>query len=144
VVLPADISGEEDGMNRFGRDSGSIVLGWLTKLMVIMLLVGVVLFDFVAVGVSRMSADDDANTAAEAASSEWQHSHDVQLAYNAAVLAITNPAEHVLIRGFTISGDGSTHLLLRRDTTTLVAYRIGALKKYTTVTAHGEASPPTL
>src|SRR4051812_18347249 len=102
MVLPADISGEEDAMTSNRRDSGSIVLGWLTKLMVIMLLVGVVLFDFVAVGVSRMSAADDANTAAEAASSEWQHSHDVQLAYNAAVQAITNPAEHVLVR----VGDG--------------------------------------
>src|SRR4051794_11394507 len=129
-------------MNRTGRDSGSIVLGWLTKLMVVMLLVGVVLFDFVAVGVSRMSAADDANTAAQAASSEWQHSHDVQLAYDAAVEAISNPAEHVLVRGFTISADGSAHLLLRRETTTLVASRTSALKKYTTVTAPGEAPAP--
>jgi hypothetical protein len=125
------------------RDGGSIVLGWLTKLMVVMLLVGVVLFDFVAVGVSRMSATDDANTAAQAASQEWEHSHSVQLAFNAAVEAISNPSERVLVRGFSISADGSSHLLLRRETTTLVAYRIGALKKYTTVIAHGEASAPT-
>jgi hypothetical protein len=125
------------------RDGGSIVLGWLTKLMVVMLLVGVVLFDFVAVGVSRMSATDDANTAAQAAGQEWEHSHNVQLAYNAAVQAISNPSERVLVRGFSISADGSAHLLLRRETTTLLAYRIGPLKKYTTVTAHGEASAPT-
>ena len=123
-----------------GRDSGSIVLGWLTKLIAILLLSGVVLFDFVSVGVARMSASDDANTAAQAASSEWVHSHNVQLAYNAAVEAITSPAEHVLVRGFTIEADGSVRLLLRRDVTTLVAHDIGALKKYTTVTAHGEAA----
>jgi hypothetical protein len=131
-------------MSSNSRDSGSIVLGWLTKLMVVLLLVGVVLFDFVSVGVARMSATDDANTAAEAASSEWIHTHDVQLAYNAAVEAVTNPAEHVLTRGFTISPDGSTHLLLTREATTLVAYRIGPLKKYTKVTATGEATAPTL
>jgi hypothetical protein len=131
-------------MSSKGRDSGSIVLGWLTKLMVILLLAGVVLFDFVSVGVARMSADDDANTAAQAASSEWVHSHDVQLAYNAAVQAITSPAEHVLIKGFQVSPDGSVHLLLRRDVTTIVAYRISPLKKYTLVTAHGEAAPATL
>ena len=130
-------------MTRNRRDSGSIVLGWLTKLMVILLLVGVVLFDFVAVGVARMSASDDANMAAQAASAEWAHSHNVQQAYDAAVEAVSNPAEHVLVRGFTIDTDGSAHLLLRRDVTTIVAYRIGALKKYTTVTAHGEASAPT-
>ena len=54
-------------MNCTGRDSGSIVLGWLTKLVVVLLLVGVVLFDFVSVGVARMTASDDANTAAQAA-----------------------------------------------------------------------------
>jgi len=131
-------------MTRNRRDSGSIVLGWLTKLMAVLLLVGVVLFDFVSVGVARMSASDDANTAAAAASDEWSHTHNVQLAYNAAVDAITNPAEHVLIRGFSVGPDGSVGLLLRREATTLVAYRIGPLKKYTMVTAHGEASPPSV
>jgi hypothetical protein len=110
----------------------------------VLLLAGVVLFDFVSVGVARMSASDDANTAAQAASGEWVHSHNVQLAYNAAAETISNPAEHVLTRGFAISPDGSTHLLLVRQVTTLVAFRISPLKKYTTVTAQGEASPPTL
>jgi hypothetical protein len=131
-------------MIRNGRDSGSIVLGWLTKLMAVLLLSGVVLFDFVSVGVARMSASDDANTAAQAASSEWNHTHSVQAAYDAAVQAISSPAEHVLVRGFQIAPDGSVQLLLRRDVTTLVAYRIGPLKKYTTVLAHGEAAPSTL
>ena len=62
-------------------------------------------------------------------------------AYNAAVEAITSPAERVLVRGFTITPDGSVRLLLRRDVTTLVAHDIGPLKKYTVVTAHGEAPP---
>ena len=131
-------------MSSNGRDSGSIVLGWLTKLMVILLLTGVVLFDFVSVGVARMSASDDANTAAQAASCEWVHSHDVQLAYDAAVQAISSPAERVLIRGFSIDTAGGAHLLLRRDVTTLVAFRISPLKKYTVVTAHGEAVPCSL
>src|SRR4051794_35073156 len=126
-----------------GRDSGSIVLGWLTKLMVVLLLVGVVLFDFVSVGVARMSTSDDANVAAQAASEEWVHSHNVQLAYNAAVAAITNPAERVLTRGFTVSPNGETQLFVRREATTLVAFRIGPLKKYTMVTGHGEATAPT-
>ena len=131
-------------MNSKGRDSGSIVLGWLTRLVVILLLAGVVLFDCVSVGVARMSASDDANTAAQAASCEWVHSHDMQLAYDAAVQAISSPAERVLIRGFQMGNDGSAHLLLRRDVTTLVAYRISPLKKYTVVIAHGEAVPCSL
>jgi hypothetical protein len=128
-------------MIRTGRESGSIVLGWLTKLIVVLALAGVVFFDFVSVGVARMSASDDANTAAQGAACEWLHSHDVQQAYNAAVETVTSPAERVLVRGFQIDTDGSVHLLLRRDVTTLVAFRISPLKKYTVVTAHGEAVP---
>jgi len=130
-------------MSRHGRDSGSIVLGWLTKLTVTLVLVGIVLFDSVSVGVVRMSASDDANNAASSAAYEWQRSHSLQLAFQAAVNTVTNPSEQVLSRGFTIDPDGSVHLLLRRTATTLVLYRIGSLKKYATVTAHGEASPPT-
>ena len=49
-----------------------------------------------------------------------------------------------MVRGFTVEPDGSVRLLLRRDVTTLVAYRIGPLKKYTVATEQGEAAPPTL
>ena len=130
-------------MQSHGRDSGSIVLGWLTKLTVTLLLFGVVLFDSVSIGVARMSAADDANNAASAAASEWQATHDVQAAFNAASAAITNSNEKLLTRGFTVSPDGTVHLFLRRSATTLVLYRIGALKKYGTITATGEAQPAT-
>jgi hypothetical protein len=123
------------------RDSGSIVLGWLTKVMLVLTIAGVVLFDGVSVGVARMSAQDDANTAAQAARDSWSSSHDVQVAYAAAVAAISNPNERVLTHGFTIAPDGTVHLWLRRSATTLVLYRIGPLKKYGVVKVEGEATP---
>jgi hypothetical protein len=126
------------------RDSGSIVLGWLTKVMLVMAIAGIVLFDGVSVGVARMSAQDDANTAAGAASADWKSSHNIQSAYNAATEVITNPSERVLTRGFRIDPDGTVHLLVRRSATTLLMYRIGPLKKYGVVTEPGEAAPPTL
>lgn len=131
-------------MNSTCRDSGSIVVGWLTKLIVVLFLAGVVLFDFVSVGVARMTASDDANTAAQAAACDWWHEHNVQSAYAAAVAAIPSPAERVLTRGFQIESDGSVQLLLRRDVTTLVAYRISPLKKYTVATEQGKAVPCTV
>ena len=130
-------------MGRHGRrESGSIVLGWLTKLTVTLVLVGIVLFDSVSVGVVRMSASDDANNAAQSAAFEWQRTHDLQLTYQAAADTDTNPSEQLLSRGFRVDGDGSVHLLLKKTARTLVLYRIGALKKYATVTAQGEASAP--
>lgn len=126
------------------RDSGSIVLGWLTKVMLVLTIAGVVLFDGVSVGVARMSAQDDANNAATAAAADWKTNHNLQSAFDAAVASVSNPRERVLTRGFRIDPDGTTHLLLRRTATTLVMYRIGPLKKYGVITAKGEAPPPTL
>ena len=131
-------------MDTARRERGSIVVGWLTKLAVVLSLVGLALFDAVAVGVNHVAASDDANSAAEAAGSAWRAGHDVQAAYAAAVLAVTNDNERVLPRGFTIDPDGTVHLLLRRETHTLVMRYLGPLKKYEVVVTAGTATPPTL
>jgi hypothetical protein len=127
----------------FGHDTGSIVVGWLTKLVVALALVGVMAFDALSVGAAHVSASDDANQAAAAAQSDWLNSHDVQSAYNAAAESLTNSSEQVLTRGFSIEPDGSVHLLLQRTATTLVLNRIGPLRKYTVFTTAGEATAPT-
>lgn len=125
------------------RDRGSIVVGWLTKLVVVIAVLGVMAFDAIAVGAARMNASDDANQAASAAQTAWQSSHNVQTAYGAAEGSLTNSSEQILTRGFAIDPDGTVHLLLRRTAPTLVMSKIGPLKKYTIVTVSGEATPPT-
>lgn len=122
-------------------DRGDIVVGWLTKIVVVLALLGVVAFDSVAVAVAHVSATDDANTAAMAASDAWvaqRGQHDIQAVYNAAVAAVANKDETVLTKGFTVDPDGTVHLQLTKHATTLVLYRLGGLKKYATVTASGE------
>jgi hypothetical protein len=131
-------------MDTARRDRGSIVIGWLTKLAVVLSLVGIALFDAVAVGVNHVSASDDANSAAEAAGASWRASHDIQAAYAAAVQSVTSDSERVLAHGFAIDPDGTVHLLLRRETHTLVLHHVGPLKKYEFVVTAGTANPPTL
>jgi hypothetical protein len=130
-------------MNAALRERGSIVIGWLGKIVVLLAVVGIGLFDGVSVGVAHMNGTDDANMAASAANYEWSQSHDVQDAYNAAVAAITSGNETVLTNGFSVDADGTVHLLLRRTAVTLVMSHIGALKKYTIITVHGQASNAT-
>ena len=130
-------------MNAALRERGSIVIGWLGKIVVVLAVMGVALFDGVSVGVAHMNGQDDANSAASAANTAWTQSHNVQDAYNAAVAAITNSNETVLTKGFSVDTDGTVHLLLRRTAVTLVMSHIGPLKKYTVITLPGEASSPT-
>jgi hypothetical protein len=126
------------------RDSGSIVLGWLTKLVVVIAIVGVAMFDALAIGAAHLGATDDASTAATAAAADYRTSHNVQSAYNAAVDTLPSSSESLPPKQFVIAPDGTVNLVLVRTTTTLLVHRIGPLKKYDVVSVHGESSPPTL
>jgi hypothetical protein len=126
------------------RDNGSIVIGWLTKLMVATAIIGLALFDTLSIGAAKLGASDDANTAAEAAGADYRTSHNVQSAYQAALDTLPSDAETIPPRQFVIEPNGTVELVLHRTTTTLVAHRIGPLKKYAFITVHAVATPPTL
>lgn len=128
-------------MDHARHDAGSIVLGWLTKLIVAIAFVGVALFDSLAIGAAHLGASDDANTAAETAAANYRISHDVQAAYQAAVETLPSDAESIAPQQFVVEPDGTINLVLRRTTTTLVAHRVGPLKKYSVVVVHATASP---
>ena len=113
-------------------DRGDIVLGWLTKLTVIMALVGVVLFDAISVGTTTASVADQGTSAALQASAMWDQSKDLQAAYNSAVAAAVeqNPLNELDPKTFSIDADGTVHLTLSRDAKTLVLYRWGRSAKW--------------
>jgi hypothetical protein len=125
------------------RDSGSIVVGWLTKVALVLTIFGLAAFDAISVGAAHLTGADDANNAASAAATSWRQTHQVQAAYDAARESIGDKDETILTRGFVIDANGGVQLLLARKATTLVMYRIGPLKKYTEVVISGEAPPAT-
>jgi hypothetical protein len=124
------------------RDGGSVVVGWLGKVVAALVLFAVVAFDGISVGVAHVSGADDANNAALAAAGTWRDSHNIQEALLSAQGAVTSGNETVLSTGFSVDPTGTVHLLLQKTATTLVMYRIGPLKKYTVVTIKGESGPP--
>jgi hypothetical protein len=122
-------------------DVGGIVLGWLTKLVVVMAVVGVLLFDGLAIVTSRLSIEDQGYLAAREASSQWQRSGDVQLAYNAAVSAASdaNALNEVPPASFVAFPDGTVDLDIHREVTTLVVHRIGWIADWALVSTHAAA-----
>lgn len=125
------------------RDAGTIVMGWLIKVALVLVVFGVTAFDSVSVASAHLSTSDDANSAASAAAADFQSSHNIQSALSAAKDAITNPNEVLLSNSLTIHPDGSATVTVERKITTLVMYRIGPLKKYTVIQVRGQASAPT-
>jgi Flp pilus assembly protein TadG len=122
-------------------DRGSIVIGWLTKLVILFAVLGFLAYDGVALITSNYDAADDATTAASAAADEYRATKSVQAAYDAAVKAVDGKGDTVETRTFQVEQGGQVTLTIDRHPKTLWLHRIGPLKKWTLVHQSGTGSP---
>ena len=114
-----------DRGSRRDRDRGDIVLGWLTKIVVVLGLAGLGFFDAISVAVTATTLSDQGRYAAREASAAWQQTGNVQQAYDAAVESATeaNPANSVDTQTFRIDPDDTVHLRVSRTATSLLLFR---------------------
>ncbi len=125
------------------RDQGGIVLGWLARLVVVIAAAGLLAFDAVSVGVTRLAVADAARTVASRAAGAWGESHERRRAYEAALAAAraSDPTAQVPPDRFRIDPDGAVHLELRRTAHTVVLGHVPALRRWVDVGASGSAPP---
>jgi hypothetical protein len=126
-----------------GLDRGGIVVGWLVRLCLSLGAVGLVAFDGISVGVTRMAATDDAAAAAAAASAAWSQTRRTERAYAAAVEVARagDPASQVPRDSFRIAPDGAVHLVVVRRARTIVVEQVTAVRDWALVEAAGSATP---
>lgn len=122
-------------------DRGDIVLGWLTKLVVILGVLGVIGFDAISLVQARFQAADHATTAAVAAADDYRQNRDLQRAYNAAFATVSG-SDTIETKTFAVAADGTVTLRLHREATTLMVGRIGPLKHFADAVATGTGRPP--
>lgn len=124
------------------RDSGSIVLGWLTRLTMVIGVVGLIGFDGIALVKTDFAANDHAGSAAVAGAEAYRQTKDVQQAYTAALDAASGDA--IDPKKFTVDpSTGTIHLTVTENAVTLWMHKIGPLRKYTVIHAAADASPST-
>jgi hypothetical protein len=116
-------------------DRGDIILGWLTKLTVVLAIAGIGLFEAISIGSTMASVSDDGSYAALEASSTWDDTKNLQQTYDAAVTAAAeqNAQDRVLVKGFTVDPDGTVHLRIARTARTLLLYRWSKTEPWTHV-----------
>jgi hypothetical protein len=121
-------------------DRGDIVLGWLTKVVVVLAVVALLGFDGVQVGLSTVQLQDQANDAATAARDTYAQHHDVAAALRAAQdSARTENSEDVVVPGgFVVARDGSVTVQLTRPIHTVVAHYL-PVDAFKTATSGGSA-----
>ncbi len=119
----------------FASDRGDIVIGWLVKLVFVLGVFGLLGYDALAVGISRFTLIDQGESAARAASESWRLSHDIQLAYNSALLNAedADPGNAVDTTSFAVDADGTVHLRIERTVATLVLEKVTVLKTWAEV-----------
>lgn len=130
-------------MRRVHGERGDIIVGWLTKIVVVLALVGVVGFDLVSVGAAKVSAADTASRAARAGADVWADTKgDVQAAYLAALRHAEEHGGAIDPADFTVATDGTVTVKVTRTATTLLLYRHGTTKKWAHVVAEGSGRAP--
>jgi hypothetical protein len=122
-------------------DEGSIVLGWLTKLVVGIALLGFLVFDGIALLTASLNAADHANTLASNAADSFAQNHNLQAVCDTA--AATGLKNGDTVTNCQATANGHVTLTVHRTATTLWMHRIGFLKKYTEVSGEGEGAPAT-
>lgn len=117
------------------------MLGWLTKVVVVLGVLGLLSFDGISWLQANFSAADQATTAATAAAEDYRSSHDLQHSYNAALTSVAADGDTIETNTFTVAANGAVHLVLHRTAPTLWLAKIRPLKHFTDVHAAGDAGP---
>ena len=133
--LPGRADDSRMGAAGFHDDSGAMVLGWLTKLILVLVVGGVVLFDVIAVAYGQVSAADDARQVARIATDAivLKNASPDEAAKLAYTRAQTRGID-VTPEAINVERDGSVTVVIDRDIQTLVAYRIGPIEHLSRVT----------
>ena len=124
-------------------DRGDIVLGWLTKLVVVLGVLGVVGFDLISLGTARFQAEDHAQSAVRAANESWKSAKDLQRAYDAALAEVAEHGDTIDPQTFTVGQDGVITLTLHRVAPTMVVEKIGPARSWAEVDVTVSARPAT-
>ncbi len=122
-------------------DRGDIVLGWLTKLVVILSVLGVIGFDLISLASTRFQAEDHAQSAARAAAGAYDGPATLQTSYEAALAAVVDHGDTIDPQSFSVLADGTVTLTLRRGAPTLLVEKVAPLRGYADVQRTVSAAP---
>jgi hypothetical protein len=128
-------------MRSTGNDGGAVRLATFTWLFAVLAIIGVFGFDGFSILSTRVTTENDAQTAAYAASAAWHSSQNLNGAYAAAVASLDGKkGDKVLVRGFVIDPTGEVHLLVRNHARTILLGHISAVRHLSVALESGDAN----
>ena len=128
-------------MNNTARDEGAIVLGWLTKLIVVLAVLGVLAYDGISILTANISTSDRANTLASEAADDVKGMKDINKAYAVIVAEAEEHGDTIEPQDFRVGPDGHVTLVLRTDAASVWMTHVAPLRHLLKVHATGEGNP---
>ena len=117
------------------NDDGGVIVGYFTKIALVLSLFSIICFDAVSVGVAKMNAEDTARGAAFAGAEAWNTERNLDVAYAAAQGYAVDHGGSIDRKSFTVAEDGTVTVSMTREATTLLLYRTKKSAKWAVVTA---------
>jgi hypothetical protein len=123
------------------RDEGAIVLGWMTKLFLVVAVLGFLTYDVAAITTANFSTSDRANTLASEAADEVKTLKDVNKAYSLIRAEAELSGDTLAPQDFRVASDGHVTLVLHHEASSLWIQHVAPLRHFLDVKATGEGAP---
>jgi hypothetical protein len=123
-------------------DVGVVMLGTLTKVLLVLAVVGTAGYDTVSITTTQLTVRDDAQAAAELGHEALRDRGTPQAAYAAVVKYAKAHGEAVVAKSFTVGSNNTVTVTLRRDAHTIAAEYVPKVSTYVVATATATASDP--
>ena len=116
------------------------MLGWLTKIALVLAVFGILAFDGIAVAQGHVVVATDADDAALAARDAYGPKHDLEGAYQAALDSLAEQGDVLVPDGFTFNAKtGVFTVTAQRSVDTIVLKHTGVTRDWATMQATGQA-----
>jgi 2-keto-3-deoxy-galactonokinase len=131
-----------DARRRWNDEAGVIMVSTLTKLVVVLGLVGAAGFDTISIASTELSVRDHAQAAAQIGHQALHDKATPEAAYAAVVKYAKSNGDTVVAKGFSVGARETVTVTLRRDAATMLAKYLPGINDYVTAIATASATNP--
>ena len=126
------------------EDVGLIVVSTLTKVLLVLAVLGIAGYDAISMSINAISLRDDAQAAAQAGHQALQDHKGAKAAYAAVMQYADQNGLTVVPQSFAVSSRNTVTVELRREAPTIAARYLPGVNSYVVATASGSANDPVL
>jgi hypothetical protein len=117
-------------LSRIHLDERGIVVGFLVRIVLVMVLAGLLVEEGGQIVVAQIRAQGAARAAAQAAADAWAVKHDAEAARRVAVAAARESNEGAKVESVSIAANGEVTVRVREVAHTTVVQRVGFLEHF--------------